>query len=52
MKVCMIAYTAYEIDTRVVRYAETLVKQGGHVDVIALRIESQSNFGLPRSQNI
>ena len=35
-KVCMVAYTAYEYDNRVRRYAETLVKRGDQVDVIAL----------------
>ncbi len=44
MKVCMIAYTFYESDNRVIRYAETLAKQGDHVDVISLRIEKQSSF--------
>ncbi len=35
-KVCMLAYTAYERDGRVRRYAETLAKRGDQVDVIAL----------------
>jgi glycosyltransferase involved in cell wall biosynthesis/peptidoglycan/xylan/chitin deacetylase (PgdA/CDA1 family) len=35
-KVCMVAYTNYEADNRVRRYAETLVKRGDQVDVIAL----------------
>jgi len=41
-KICMVAYTGYEADNRVRRYAETLVKRGDHVDVIAL---SGNNFG-------
>lgn len=32
----MLAYTFYESDNRVMRYAETLAKCGHHVDVIAL----------------
>ena len=36
-KICMVAYTAYESDNRVRRYAETLAKRGDHVDVIAIR---------------
>jgi glycosyltransferase involved in cell wall biosynthesis len=32
----MLAYTGYEYDNRVRRYAETLAKRGDHVDVIAL----------------
>ncbi|MBW2610582.1 MAG: glycosyltransferase family 4 protein [Deltaproteobacteria bacterium] len=36
----MLAYTFYEIDNRVRRYAETLVKRGDYVGVIALRREN------------
>jgi glycosyltransferase involved in cell wall biosynthesis len=42
MKVCMVAYSFYEKDNRVRRYAETLVKRGDQVDVLALRGEGQS----------
>jgi glycosyltransferase involved in cell wall biosynthesis len=35
-RVCMLAYTAYESDGRVRRYAEALANRGDHVDVIAL----------------
>jgi len=35
-KVCMLAYTIYDTDNRVRRYAETLAKRGDKVDVIAL----------------
>jgi glycosyltransferase involved in cell wall biosynthesis len=35
-KICMLAYTNYESDNRVRRYAETLAKRGDHVDVFAL----------------
>ena len=34
-KICMLAYTIYESDNRVRRYAESLVKRGDQVDVIA-----------------
>jgi glycosyltransferase involved in cell wall biosynthesis len=34
-KICMVAYTGYESDNRVRRYAETLAKRGDRVDVIA-----------------
>lgn len=37
MHVGMVAYTFYESDNRVMRYAETLVARGDQVDVIALR---------------
>jgi glycosyltransferase involved in cell wall biosynthesis len=36
MKVCMLAYTFYEADGRVMRYAEALARHGHHVDAIAL----------------
>ena len=42
-KICMLAYTTYESDNRVRRYAESLVKRGDHVDVIAI---SGRNFQL------
>lgn len=36
MNVCMISYSVYESDNRVLRYTETLAKRGDHVDVLAL----------------
>ena len=43
MRVCMVAYTFYEVDNRVRRYAEALAKRGDLVDVIVLRREGQSS---------
>ena len=37
MRACMLAYTFYEQDNRVRRYAEALTKRGDQVDAIALR---------------
>jgi len=37
LRVCMVAYSFYEGDNRVIRYAETLAKCGHHVDVFALQ---------------
>jgi glycosyltransferase involved in cell wall biosynthesis len=37
LRICMIAYSFYETDNRVMRYAETLARRGDHVDVLALR---------------
>ena len=37
MNVCMIAYSFYEADNRVMRYAEALASRGDRVDVIALQ---------------
>lgn len=36
-RVCMIAYSHYESDGRVKRYAEALAERGDHVDVLALK---------------
>lgn len=47
IRACMLAYSFYESDNRVRRYAETLAKKGHDVDVIAL----QRN-GLPGQENI
>src|SRR5690554_1827600 len=44
MKVCMVAYTFYEGDNRVRRYAETLVKRGDSVDAIVLRQDGANEF--------
>ena len=47
IRVCMVAYSFYEQDNRVMRYAEALAKRGDSVDVIALRKE-----GFPEYENI
>jgi len=46
-KICMVAYTAYEGDNRVRRYAETLAKRGDQVDVIAISV---AEFGVPQTE--
>jgi len=42
----MIGYTFYDSDNRVRRYAETLVKRGDQVDVIALKRKNQVSFDM------
>ena len=37
LRVCMVAYTFYDADNRVMRYAETLAQEGHDVEVFALR---------------
>ncbi len=37
LRVCMLSYSFYQSDNRVIRYAETLAKRGDQVDVISLR---------------
>lgn len=44
MKACMVAYTFYETDNRVRRYAETLARRGDAVEAIVLRREGQPPF--------
>jgi glycosyltransferase involved in cell wall biosynthesis len=46
-KVCMVAYTSYESDNRVRRYAETLAKRGDQVDIVAL---SSGQFSAPKEE--
>ena len=35
-RICMLAYTFYETDNRVLRYAEALAKRGDYVEVVSL----------------
>lgn len=51
-RVCMLSYSFYENDNRVMRYAETLSKRGDRVDVIALRKNGQPKFETLRGVNI
>jgi glycosyltransferase involved in cell wall biosynthesis len=44
MKVCMLVYSFYETDTRVMQYVNALVSRGDEVDVIALRVPGQSKY--------
>lgn len=48
----MVAYTFYESDGRVRRYAETLAKRGDQVDVIALRRTDQKKHEIISGVNI
>lgn len=47
LRVCMITYTFYETDSRVMRYAEALTQRGDRVDVFALR-----GPGTPRTETL
>ena len=48
----MLAYTIYEFDSRVKRYAETLAKRGDHVDVIALKQNGQADYAKINNVNL
>jgi glycosyltransferase involved in cell wall biosynthesis len=52
MKFCMLAYTFYEADNRVRRYAEALVRRGEQVDAIALAREGQPAFEVIRGVRV
>jgi len=41
LRVCHVAYTFYEADNRVIRYAKEMAGRGHSVDVIALRRPDQ-----------
>lgn len=45
LRVCMVAYTFYENDGRVMRYAEALAQEGAQVEAIVLRREHQEIEG-------
>jgi glycosyltransferase involved in cell wall biosynthesis len=48
----MLAYSFYESDMRILRYAKTLAERGDAVDVIALRRESASAFEVLDGVNV
>jgi len=48
----MVAYTFYEGDNRVRRYAETLVNQGWHVDAIALQYKNTPAFEIIKGVHV
>ena len=52
MKACMLAYTFYDADNRVRRYAEALVRRGDQVDAIALAREGQPAFEIIRGVRV
>ena len=52
MNICMLAYTFYETDNRVRRYAEALAKRGDYVDVIALRRPSQERLTIIKNVHV
>ena len=52
LRVCMLAYSFYDTDARVRKYAETLVRRGNHVDVIALKREGQQAHDILNGVNI
>jgi glycosyltransferase involved in cell wall biosynthesis len=52
MNICMPAYTFYESDNRVRRYAETLAARGDIVDVVVLRQRGQKKYDVMNGVNV
>ena len=52
LRACMVAYTFYETDNRVRRYAEALAKRGDEVDAIALRRQGQPRVEMIRGVRV
>ena len=44
LRACMVAYSFYEFDVRVRRYAEALMAEGWDLEIISLRSPGQSKF--------
>jgi len=51
-RICMVAYTFYEADNRVRRYAEALAKRGDKVDAIALSRNGKQPFEIIRGVSV
>ena len=52
MRICMLAYSFYENDSRMLQYAKALVQRGDVVDVIALRREGQPDYEVLNGVNV
>lgn len=52
LRVCHLAYTFYEADNRVIRYAEAFAERGHQVEVIALRRPGQARQGDARGVRV
>lgn len=52
MRVCMITYSFYEIDTRVMQYATALAQRGDTVDVVALTRPGAQTFEVLNGVNV
>src|SRR5687768_14989076 len=52
LRICHVAYSFYESDNRVIRYAETLAADGADVEVIALRRPQQASAEQLRGVNV
>ena len=52
MRVCMISYSFYDTDCRILQYTKALQMRGDSVDVVALRKDSQPRFSVVDGVNV
>jgi len=52
MKICMLSYSFYESDTRLLQYTSALVERGDQVDVVALRPKNATRFEVLDGVNV
>jgi glycosyltransferase involved in cell wall biosynthesis len=52
MNICMVAYSFYESDSRIIQYARSLISRGDTVDVIALAHPRTSPFEVIHGVNL
>ncbi len=50
--ICMLAYSFYESDNRIMRYADALAQRGDIVDVIALKSQDTSSYEKIKNVNV
>lgn len=50
--ICMLAYSFYETDNRIMRYADALANRGDIIDVIALRDEKAPEYEILKNVNV
>lgn len=50
--ICMLAYSFYESDNRIMRYADALAERGDIVDVIALKSQDTSSYEKIKNVNV
>jgi glycosyltransferase involved in cell wall biosynthesis len=46
MRICVLAYSFYEVDTRILQYTRALLDRGDQVDVIALKRPGHQDFEI------
>lgn len=52
MRICILTYSFYELDTRVLQYVKACLERGDEADVVALRQTGQSAFEVVDGANV